>query len=46
MEGVKEDLGFGCVCSGAPNCLSMQALKRKETGERERESEDELDNGG
>lgn len=26
---VKEDLGFGCVCTGARNCLSMLALERK-----------------
>lgn len=26
---VIEDLGFGCVCTGACNCLSMLALGRE-----------------
>lgn len=33
---MKEDLGFGCVCTGARNCLSMLALERKNAREGER----------
>lgn len=38
----KEDLGSGCVCAGARNCLSMLSLESKK-GEEERVSKGTVD---